>query len=713
MGNQDNKNDSENLQEQTDLKVNSKDDKTNSETKIKNKEDFQHFREIIQRYEYYTKLLKLSFKNNKVLKILYEPESSLDNYYLEMFYILEKIPYINYNEFIKLSGTHNKNIDNNDILKDNNENYNRVKFDLSNNNYDYLVKKNTQLNSISLKNTNRPNLKNRVSFNISLPDQPSLGLFKYNNEKKNLYNELIYLMEKICLYDIKKIQKILLIYPINNLRWIIWLSVARSKYNQTQSKLNISNTDIYNELVNKIELKNDSLMFELHNTLKELNVFKCNWSTCLYKIIKCLLLYRQDFNYESGMNVLIGVPLLISDCNEEDTFFFARYLFSSYYGLGLCYFFGEDELLLNYLVYIVKYLVKERYSKIYDHLINLKIAEELWIKKWIKTFFSSVFDLSITIRVWDCVIGVGIKFLVNYSLAIFEYFKDKILQLKKVKYFLEFFDYDLKKKYTKKKDILNFREEIIRLAQSYYIPDGKYQLIEKDYLNFLFKDKESIKSEPFDTSRTINNYYSNNNSLDDEEYHIKLILRTIIYIPSEYLQNNVEDKAIYKFKKKKEEKWLEAQKSLKKIDEMEKDSEKTLKNDINNINNINNIRLYSSNVNSGSDSKVNNEEKKSNNLNLSKNEINLNPIDKIMENNTNNKNNEMIKNELIKTSENNKIESKSDTNNVDKNINKIKNNEDINEDKEEEEDEDEEFSNYDIAFDLSFHDEQLPDYINE
>ena len=145
MGNQDNKNDSENLQEQTDLKVNSKDDKTNSETQIKNKEDFQHFREIIQRYEYYTKLLKLSFKNNKVLKILYQPESSLDNYYLEMFYILEKIPYINYNEFIKLSEvTHNKNIDNNDILKDNNENYNRVKFDLSNNNNDYLAKKNTQ-----------------------------------------------------------------------------------------------------------------------------------------------------------------------------------------------------------------------------------------------------------------------------------------------------------------------------------------------------------------------------------------------------------------------------------------------------------------------------------------------------------------------------------------------------------------------------------------
>ena len=157
-------------------------------------------------------------------------------------------------------------------------------------------------------------------------------------------------MEKICLYDIKKIQKILLLYPINNLRWIIWLAVARSKYHKTQNKMSISNHDIYNELINKIEIKNDSLMFELHNTLKELKVFKCNWSSCLYKIIKCLLQYKHDFKYETGMNILIGVPLLISDCNEEDTFFFARYLFSSYYGLGLCYFFGEDELLYKLIL---------------------------------------------------------------------------------------------------------------------------------------------------------------------------------------------------------------------------------------------------------------------------------------------------------------------------------------------------------------------------
>ena len=104
----------------------------------------------------------------------------------------------------------------------------------------------------------------------------------------------------------------------------------------------------------------------------------------------------------------------------------------------------------------------------------MRIADDLWLKKWIRTFFSSIFDLSITIRVWDCVIAVGIKFLVNFALAIFDYFKDKFLHFKKVKYFLEFFDYELRNRYKKKKDVLLFREKIIRLAQSYNMANINY-----------------------------------------------------------------------------------------------------------------------------------------------------------------------------------------------------------------------------------------------
>ena len=320
-------------------------------------------------------------------------------------------------------------------------------------------------------------------------------------------------------------------------------------------------------------------------------------------------------------------------------------------------------------------LTREKFPKTYNHLLTLNIADDLWIKKWIKTFFSSIFNLSITIRVWDCVIAVGLRFLVNYSLAIFDFFKERILQLKKVKYFLEFFDYDLKKKYIKTRDIMNFRENIIKLSQSYNIPDGKYQLIEKEYLDTLFKNRESLKSEHFDTSRTINNYYSTNSSYDEEQYHIKLILRTIIYIPSDYLRDNVEDKDIYKFKKKKTSKWLETQKSLKKIDEMEKDSEISYlekhKNIYNNkiSKNFGDLRLYSSNFGSEIDNKndeVNNNE--SNNLTYIKND-NENSFNSINENKENSSNN---KNDTIKTDKESN-QSNNDENDI------IKSNKEVNE----------------------------------
>ena len=89
------------------------------------------------------------------------------------------------------------------------------------------------------------------------------------------------------------------------------------------------------------------------NTLKELKVYKYNWSNSLYRIIKGLTAYEQNMRYETGMNILLGVPLIISDCNEEETFFFGRYLLSISYGLGLYYFYDENEFLLDYLVFIL------------------------------------------------------------------------------------------------------------------------------------------------------------------------------------------------------------------------------------------------------------------------------------------------------------------------------------------------------------------------
>ena len=562
MGNEPEEKIPQNLQLAKSLTLNYERSLTKKDNSEKDKKEFIKFRNHMLKFEYYKNILKLGCKKNPVLKLLYRPESSFNDYNLQMFYILENIPYVNYEECLHLLDIkHSHTYQTKKIIEDFSPiNVNKITDDSPNNNESSKKSKNevTLLKKSSFRTSDKGNARKTATFDLT-------KIKHFNMESNNITQEenkvtirtfkegLSELIEKICLFDEKKIQKILLIYPINNMRWFIWLGMAKVKYRQIKEKINISNKEIYDDLVKKINYNDDSLMFELHNTLKEIKVYKYNWSNSFYRIIKCLTSFEQNMKYETGMNILIGVPLLISDCNEEETFFFCRYLLSVSYGLGLYFFYDENEILLNYIVYIFHVLAKEKYPKIYERLIEFNVADDLWIKKWIKSFFSSIFDLSITIRVWDCVIGVGIKFLVNYSLAILEYFKDNIMSFKKVKEFLEFFDYELRKKFKKDKEIISFRESILTLAQSFYIPDGKYQLIEKDYLNVLFpeKDNSSSKSNHFDTSKTINNYYSNNDSLNDDQYHVKLILRTLIYIPHEFIINNVEEQNILTYVNKK------------------------------------------------------------------------------------------------------------------------------------------------------------------
>ena len=517
----------------------------NDKSSFKQKE-FNKFKSYMMKYQYYRKILNLGCRKNPTLKLLYEPESSFDGYNQQMFYFLENISYVNYQECLHLLEIKYSHTYLPKVYSGENSLLNINKDDFDNNEKD-KKSKNLSKNKSSFKKPATFDLNNKEHFN----NEKKIIIQKNKEESTKTFNEgVLELIEKICLYDLKKIQKILLIYPINNMRWFIWLSMAKVKFREIDKRINITNKEIYKELVKQIDFNDDSLMFELHNTLKELKIYKYNWSNSLYRVVKCLTLFEPNMKYENGMNILLGVPLLISDCNEEETFFFGRYLLSINYGLGLYYFYDENELLLNYLVFIFHSLAKEKYPKIYAILSAFNIADDLWIKKWIKTFFSSIFDLTITIRVWDCVIAVGIKFLVNYSLAILEYFEDKIMSFTKVKEFLEFFDYELKKKYIKNKEIINFRENILSLAESYYIPDGKYQLIEKNYLELLFQEKDN-KSHQFDTSKTFNNYYSNNDSLNDDQYQVKLILRSLIYIPNELKTSDIEKENILKFEKKK------------------------------------------------------------------------------------------------------------------------------------------------------------------
>ena len=336
----------------------------------------------------------------------------------------------------------------------------------------------------------------RKKFNINTLNHPSLKsqstIFKgqidtkRSNSDINLYDfklNINGLFDKLNILKHKKFQKILIRGPPNNLRWLLWICIARNKYLEVDSKFEINNSIIYNELLNlyfhkdlENEIKEDSKKF-----LSNIKFFKNNnnWLIALIKLLKTSLLYDNGIIYRSEMINIIKNILIVSDCDEEESFLFFRYLFSSFYGLSIRNFFLEENSKIDLFSFCIKELIKERLPNIYKIIKNLKIEIKDWIKLQLITLYENIFDFSITVRLWDCLIALGIDFLFNFSLSFFQSYEDTILNFQKKEDFFEKFN----KKITFKNDNKTslYREKIIKEALKIHISKTTLKRLEDIY----------------------------------------------------------------------------------------------------------------------------------------------------------------------------------------------------------------------------------------
>ena len=137
----------------------------------RNKKDFNKFKNYMLKYEYYKKILKLGCRKNPVLKLLYYPEGSFNSYNQQMFYFLEDIPYVNYNDCLKLleirySQTHFKKMPNKENSPNNKK---EIAFDLNDINDEEKKQKkgDSLLKKSSFKISNKANIKKTATFDLS------------------------------------------------------------------------------------------------------------------------------------------------------------------------------------------------------------------------------------------------------------------------------------------------------------------------------------------------------------------------------------------------------------------------------------------------------------------------------------------------------------------------------------------------------------------
>ena len=332
-----------------------------------------------------------------------------------------------------------------------------------------------------------------------------------NELKSNVQN----LFDKLCKYKLNKFNKILLEGPPNNLRWIMWNAIANTKYFDIQTKIGVTCKQIYDDLLcSEFYDKNVEkyIQADLSRTMSYIKYFKSsNWAQSLYNVLKVLVLYDEKLSYCIGMNEIAAIFLIISDCNELETFNVLRYIYSSNYGLGLREFYIDNFPKLNYYIYIILEILKERYPHIYKIKHDNKIDNELWIQIWLQQLYSNLLDISITTRLWDCLIAQGSKFIINISLAYIKLYENEIIKCNSVESFLEIFKKKIKFKNDQERSI--FRERLIKNSIDINISSKTYSRLTNQY-------KEIYHNISLNKNKSINNNIINNEDIINTNIHL-------------------------------------------------------------------------------------------------------------------------------------------------------------------------------------------------
>jgi len=332
-----------------------------------------------------------------------------------------------------------------------------------------------------------------------------------NELKSNVQN----LFDKLCKYKLNKFNKILLEGPPNNLRWIMWNAIANTKYFDIQTKIGVTCKQIYDDLLcSEFYDKNVEkyIQADLSRTMSYIKYFKSsNWTQSLYNVLKVLVLYDEKLGYCIGMNEIAAIFLIISDCNEIETFNVLRYIYSSNYGLGLREFYIDNFPKLNYYIYIILEILKERYPHIYKIKHDNKIDNELWIQIWLQQLYSNLLDISITTRLWDCLIAQGSKFIINISLAYIKLYENDIIKCNSVESFLEIFKKKIKFKNDQERSI--YRERLIKNSIDINISSKTYSRLTNQY-------KEIYHNISLNKNKNINNNIINNEDIINTNIHV-------------------------------------------------------------------------------------------------------------------------------------------------------------------------------------------------
>jgi hypothetical protein len=164
--------------------------------------------------------------------------------------------------------------------------------------------------------------------------------------------------------------------------------------------------------------------------------------------------------YWQGMNYITAVALLQSSRNEEESFAFLISFFNTFQVIRL---FDEQFKVVRYFCQKFHEVLEKEDKKLENHLKNIGLDDSLWIFKWFITVFSYSFSYRVVLRVWDALLVMDLKYLVNIAVGVALTVADELISksLEEILPFLDKLELDVDKALQRSRHLMILWDDFV------------------------------------------------------------------------------------------------------------------------------------------------------------------------------------------------------------------------------------------------------------
>ena len=367
---------------------------------------------------------------------------------------------------------------------------------------------------------------------------------KENEENKKEKEENITLLEKILLSieEISNSEQGLRNYYISNplhfesrvfksppliFRWLSWLIMSGIPINRPYIYYyNLLTYDLNEE--SEIQIQKD-----LNRTIESKYFNIENFKESLYRILKAISILDKEMSYVQGINFIVGFLLVISNRNENDTFYFIMALFSYTFAFkfGIRGFYLENFPLVHSCIKIFENRFKKYFLNVFNHFEKIGVPYICWISPWMQMIYVNVFPNKELLRIWDCFFCIGIPFLISLGLSIVELIEKDVLEINDLSQIQEFFKLlnpEIKNNFKNKEKKIEYDiENLINNAiKKYNINEEEIrEVLQNDFKDYKIEysyDYKRIKPNKNINLDNINNNKKNINKYSDSDEDLEV-----------------------------------------------------------------------------------------------------------------------------------------------------------------------------------------------